>query len=310
MSDAHDPHGAHAPEPAEITNPFLWTAGLIAIAAFLVWLFFQFMGEGRIAARGEPPVRVEQGQQSEPDHAKLAADKSQEVIDKGQQLYVKQCAACHGLDGQPVAGAGSGGVSPRNFHKDAFKNPNGGGPYGIYSVISHGYGAMPAVLSVDPVGRYAIAHYIRETWVKKDSPQNYIEQDKVALPKGGGAKAEKQYPPNEQPVPATLYSLMQVTASQADADARQLATWLAAAGDPTDATLAIDARRLTALVERRQQLGSSLYQAARGGDQERFIALLTAADSPGTGSTDFALMPTTRLAALFTHARKAAGADR
>jgi mono/diheme cytochrome c family protein len=309
MSDAHD-HGAHAPEPAELTNPFLWTAGLVAICGFLVWLFFHFLGEGRIAARGHERVHAQESRPAEPDHEKLAADKSQEVIEKGQQLYVKNCASCHGSDGTPPPGAGTG-VPPRNFRTDAFKNPNGGGPYGIYSVISHGYGAMPGILSVPPEGRYAVAHYIRETWVKKDNAANYAAQDKVPLPKGGGGAAvEKQYPPNEQPVPDTLHPLMRVVSEQAAAEQQRIAGWLSAAESAADPATAGDVAILAAYVSRRQQLASALYQSARANDRERFVALVTAADCPGAANAELSLMPEPRMAALFDHVKKAAGADR
>ncbi|MBA2480883.1 MAG: cytochrome c [Planctomycetes bacterium] len=311
MSDAHDPHGAHAPEPAEISNPFLWTAGLIVICGFLIWLFFHFLGEGRVAVRGTSRVKIHDTKQVEPDHAALAADRSPEVIEHGQQLYVKNCASCHGMDGNPVPGAGSGGVPPRNFNKDAFKNANGGGPFGIYSVISHGYGTMPAILSVPQDGRYAIAHYIRETWVKTNNAANYIEQDKVPLPKGGGdAEAVKQYPPNEQPAPAALHPLMRVVSNQAQADRQRMSSWLAAAETSSDSDVARDVRAFGRLIERRQHLAGELYGAARGHERDRFIALVTAADSPGTDSSGFALMSHARLAAVFTQVEKAAGADR
>src|SRR4051812_26886911 len=183
--DAHgDDHGAHAPEPREITHPAIWTVGLVAMSLFLVWVFFHEISLGHAAARGEPSVpdlmRAEGGGPPEPDHLKLIQDRSPEVLEKGQEVYAKNCATCHGMNGDLKGGTNA---QARNFHTDAFKNPCGGGPYGLFLVVTNGYGAMPGLKNIDPASRYAVVHYVRETWVKTDNAKNYVAEDPPGIQK-------------------------------------------------------------------------------------------------------------------------------
>jgi len=102
MSAAHDDaHGYAAPEPVEITNPLLWSVFLLAACLALVWWFFHWLDSGRVEGRrGERIPQVGKATMAvEPDHRKLAADRSQDVIDHGALLYAKNCASCHGTNG-------------------------------------------------------------------------------------------------------------------------------------------------------------------------------------------------------------------
>ncbi len=320
MSDSHaspGTHGAddHAPEPVDFTHPIIWTIGLLAISAFLVWLFFHFMGSGRITARGEPNVALEVGAKGEvePDHAKLIADRTPEVIERGQMIYAKNCVSCHGPHGDTNT-SGNSANPPRNFHKDEFKNPLGGGPYALYVVLSKGYGGMPAFPGLSPADRYAVVHFVRESWVKVDNANCYLENDLEAviptIPKAGEAgSGGPKYPPNEQPAPAMLNPLLQITADQATEQEHGARAWLAAADRDADPAVAPDLKRLEAMVEHRQRLSLVLREAARAGDQDRFLAVLTAADAPAVNSAEFSVMPADRLSALFAHLRKAAAAE-
>jgi hypothetical protein len=311
MSDAHDTHDAHVQDPPDITNPLLWTVGLVAICSFLVWLFFHFLDEGRITGRDHGVIELQRPLEAEPDHLSLIETNTVEVREMGQQLYLKNCAACHGQDGHP---ASVNNRQARDFHTDRFTNPQGGGPFGFYSVITHGLGAMPPVPAVDPAGRYAIAHFIRETWVKTDNAANYVEKDSpqvlASLPKPGAAKEEgPKTPPNEQPVPETMYPLLHAIADDADREAEPIRRWLAAARGFADQRSAADLRQLEEFLLRRLRLGTETHRAALAGDAKRFQeSLLSAAPISGEGSA-FAVMPVERMAALFDAARKAAAEE-
>jgi cytochrome c5 len=320
-ADAHDAHAgdhdAHAPEPKEFTHPALWTVGLVAIAAFLVWLFFHELGVGRTVSRGEIPVpllvKAEGGGEPEPDHLKLIADRSPEVLEKGQSIFGKNCASCHGMNGDL-----KGGTAPnaRNFHADAFKNPCGGGPYGLYLVVTNGWGAMPSMkASLNPEQRYAVIHYIRETWVKTDNAKNYLVDDlpeeKAKIP-APGAKGEEgpSVPPNEVTAPEKVFPLMRAIADEAETQVRSQQAWLDAAAGAAAPEARADVERLRALAARDRALGAMLQGACKAGDRKLFVALLVEGQSPGAPTADFALMSADRLAALYASARAAAEGSR
>jgi mono/diheme cytochrome c family protein len=311
MSDspAHE-HDDHGPEPTELTHPLLWTAGLVVSALGLVWLFFHCMSEGGRAARGEVPVSqlMAPSGAPEPDHLALIADRSPEVLALGRKVFTTNCASCHGMNGDL-----KGGTQPqaRNFHTDAFKNPNHGGPFALYQVVSHGYGLMPAFMGIDPASRYAAVHYIREAFVKKYNPANYVENDPpdvlAQIPKPGVAgSAEPSLPPNERPAPPLLYPLLQAESEQGAATMASLRQWsdaMSAAATPENRQ---EVDRLRSLALHNGGLGVALRDAAKSGDRPRFIELLTASHVPGAAATDFALMPGDRLTMLYDVARSGA----
>ena len=49
--NADSAHGHHAPEGSEVSSPILWTACILAIIGFLVWLFFHYLASGRVVGR-------------------------------------------------------------------------------------------------------------------------------------------------------------------------------------------------------------------------------------------------------------------
>lgn len=102
---------------------------------------------------------------------------SAELVEKGKTLFQTSCASCHGETGQ---GNGPGGVAlnppPRNFTSaDGWKNS----PLlsGIYKTLEEGIpgSGMISYNFLIPEDRFALAHYIRETFLKdapKDTPDD------------------------------------------------------------------------------------------------------------------------------------------
>lgn len=100
---------------------------------------------------------------------------SAELVEKGKTLFQTSCVSCHGETGQ---GNGPGGVAlnppPRNFTSaDGWKNS----PLisGIYKTLEEGIpgSGMISYNFLTPEDRFALAHYIRETFLKnapKDTP--------------------------------------------------------------------------------------------------------------------------------------------
>lgn len=280
------------PQPREFSHPVLWTVGLAAAALSLAWVFAHWFGRGAAHGRDEGPAKLAPAETVKAvDHAALIADRSPAVIDRGQQLYLKNCAACHGANGdQNVTGSSP---APRNFKAEAFKAEWGGGPYGIYLTLTKGWGqGMPGFTNLEAADRYAIAHFVRETWVK--GSDRYLADDAEAIaaqiPTSGGAAAADgpRTPPSQVEQPARLHPLMQVVATaEAGADSEALA-WIRAAVPAAEAAERPLLARVASAGERRAGWLRDLRAAAGSGDRARTAQILTAA---GSGDPSLALIP-------------------
>jgi len=315
MSDSPAPgHDDHAPAPAEFSHPLLWTVGLIVACSFLLWLFFHCMSLGNVAARGEPQIKEIMpqvgGGEPEPDHEALTKDYAPDFLAQGQRIFAKNCASCHGMQGDLVGGSNA---QARNFHSDPFKNPNGGGPYALYLVVSHGFNAMPAFPGLAPIDRYAAVQYIRTAFVKRYDPKNYVEEDPIDLqetmPKPGLAATGPLLPPNERPTPALLYPLMQADADRSVAAITTQNLWLDTMDRAATDDTSVDINRFHVLVSQNRGLGEALYEAAKADNKATFIQLVLGTEVPGAHTSAFDLMPASRLDTLYqaAHAATAGG---
>lgn len=136
---------------------------------------------------------------------------SAELVEKGKKLFQTSCTSCHGEAGK---GDGPGGVAlnppPRNFTSlTGWKN----GPLlsGIYKTLEEGIpgGGMISYNFLLPEDRFALAHYIRETFVPnapKDSP------DELALLDATYNLSKVQEIPAQIPVK----SAMLITSNEGD----------------------------------------------------------------------------------------------
>lgn len=286
----HAAHG-HAPAPAEITNPALWTAGLLIACGLLIWGFFHFYALGAITARQHGRIEKKVASAAPIDHQKLISDRSQAVLDRGEQVYGKNCVACHGPKGDMMqAGA-------RNFRTEAYKAEWGGGPHGFYLTLTNSYKAMPAFTNLSPADRYAVAHYIRET-MSKPANGAYVADDAPAVAKlipapGGAAESAKEIDPAAIAEPALTHQLMAVMATES-ADRVALAKrWID--GLPADPDVAL----VRTLAETRPQWLTNLHAASINGLGAPIISdLLTGSNGLGSPEPTFALMAQPRLEAL------------
>jgi mono/diheme cytochrome c family protein len=306
MSASHDDAHAHgAPDPVELTHPLLWTACLLAASLALVWWFFHFLAAGRVEGRrGEViPPAGHAAQHMEPDHAKLGADRSDEVIQRGALVYAKNCANCHGTNGDNPPSIS--GTPPRNFRKDAFKGPLGGGPYGLYVVVTRGFGSMPAFPSLSAADRYAVIHFVRETMVKPSNPKNYVakDADSVArqIPPPGAAAAAEPVARDLIEIKAPLLPLLAGISEEEAVRAAQTAKWLeqARAEAGTREALARGVQQLIGLAHERMGLSEQLQAAVAADNRARFIALLAGSDGSGALRPYFSLLPEDQLVGLF-----------
>lgn len=114
------------------------------------------------------------------DHAGLLRSLDAQSLKRGEAIYTRVCANCHGTREQP----GSMPTSLR-FAEAPFKN--GSDPQAMYRTLTHGYGAMTPQTWLVPQQKYEVIHYIRETYLKPHNPTQYRRVDDAylaSLPKG------------------------------------------------------------------------------------------------------------------------------
>lgn len=313
---------AHTPEAPERSHPLLWTAGLLFITIVLIAWFAHFYRSG--VAHGRelgmiPSTASEPKGPGEPDHLALIANKGPDVLDRGATVWGKNCATCHGPQGH--SNPANMNPPPRNFWTDAFKNPNGGGPYGLYTVLTNGYaGRMPGFPTLSPEDRYAVAHYLRESFVKPNNAKNYLEADSkellAKLPKPGEGSGAEPIPPKQQPVPKEVFPLMQGVSTASGAEAAAAAAWLARAIDGSEgavnsALVAIDRHwsgdSSAGIRPIATEALVSLSRAIAAGQLDEAKAMLMH-PAPGAFVPEIGLLSSSDFDALIAQLRKAAPA--
>jgi mono/diheme cytochrome c family protein len=294
----------HARDLPERTHPVIWTIGLIVIITILVSWFHHWFGAGFAEGRDHGAFPKPAPAIAEPDHAALIKNVNPDVLSQGETIFQSQCARCHGPNGDLVNASTPPSPPARNYRKDAFKK--GSGPYEMYVTVTNGFAGMPPFNNLKPEDRYAVIHYIREAFMKKDNPSQYSKADAIPIPKKGEGGEGAKTPPYKRPVEVPVHPLMAGLAAQAKVERAQVDQWL----DRARASAKSDAQQ-TALVDEvkslDQLLTSELYRAARDRDQGRLIDLLVKG-SAGAFKPRFALTPETQVVALVKNLQMAAGA--
>ena len=114
------------------------------------------------------------------DHAGLIGSLDASSFARGEAIYARVCANCHGTKDQP----GSLPSSPR-FASGTFKN--GSDPHRMYQTLTRGYGMMAAQPWMVPQQKYDVIHYIREAYLRPFNPTRFVAIDRGylnGLPKG------------------------------------------------------------------------------------------------------------------------------
>jgi hypothetical protein len=122
------------------------------------------------------------------DHAKLIHNLNVKSLAHGKEIYTTLCATCHG----DMEKEGSLPTATR-FHSGEFKN--GSDPYRMFKTLEKGYGMMVAQSQYTAEQKYAVIHYIRETFLKENNPSQYVTADDDylnSLPLGIHKKSVKQ----------------------------------------------------------------------------------------------------------------------
>jgi mono/diheme cytochrome c family protein len=114
------------------------------------------------------------------DHAEIVSGWNDKSLEEGAAIYNSLCIVCHGDAKQ----AGSLPTALR-FTEGPFKN--GADPYSMYLTLTKGYNQMVAQPQYTTAQKYAVIHYIRETFLRSNNPTQYTELTPAALaalPKG------------------------------------------------------------------------------------------------------------------------------
>ena len=126
------------------------------------------------------------------DHAGLIHALDDNSYKRGEAIYTRVCANCHGTREQ----VGSMPTSLR-FAEGKFKN--GSDPLRMYQTLTLGYGMMTPQTWMVPQQKYDVIHYIREALLKPHNPKSYTVIDDAylaTLPKG---KSRGPKPSNIEP---------------------------------------------------------------------------------------------------------------
>lgn len=151
---------------------------IVALAIGLGAPVFAVLGHlngERAADFAYPKEQAAAGTSSGPRDYKDVVLTSAASVEKGQELFLRNCVACHGTDADGQ-GPGAAGLTPppRNFVDPKAKWTRGRQPLEIYETLTAGSPgtAMPGFAASLPVAdRWAIVHYLASLPGVKDQYQ-------------------------------------------------------------------------------------------------------------------------------------------
>lgn len=114
------------------------------------------------------------------DHAGLISKWNAETLKRGEAIYQRVCANCHGTKDRP-------GSLPTSLRFAEGKFKNGSDPLSMYRTMTYGFGLMMPQTWMVPSQKYDVIHYIRETYLKPHNPGQFVSVDAdliARLPKG------------------------------------------------------------------------------------------------------------------------------
>ncbi len=160
--------------PAETVNLLASRQQFLDLVRYLIELHEG--GPDRAARLVPPPWLLAQVPEYEArvDHAGLIASWDAESLARGEAIYTRVCASCHGSP----AREGSIPTAMR-FAKGRFKN--GCDPYSIYQTLTRGFGLMAPQTWMVPQQKYDVIHYLREAYLKPHNPSQYVPVDPAYL---------------------------------------------------------------------------------------------------------------------------------
>ncbi|MDC0935354.1 c-type cytochrome [Pirellulales bacterium] len=122
------------------------------------------------------------------DHRGLISDWDESAWEEGESLYNRLCINCHGTKKRP-------GSLPNALRFARGKFRNGADPWSMYKTITHGYRMMLPQRQLTPEEKYNVIHYIRESYLRENNPEQYFPVDDIylaSLPQGASRGPESQ----------------------------------------------------------------------------------------------------------------------
>lgn len=110
------------------------------------------------------------------DHSKLIASWDAKSLERGEAIYQRVCANCHGTHDKP-------GSLPTSLRFASGKFKNGSDPLSMYRTITYGFGLMTPQTWMVPSQKYDVIHYIREAYLKNSNNSQYATVDSNYLKK-------------------------------------------------------------------------------------------------------------------------------
>lgn len=104
------------------------------------------------------------------DHAGMIASLNGDSYRRGEAIYSRVCANCHGTHRRP-------GSLPTSLRFATGKFKNGNDPFTMYQTLTRGFGMMVPQAWMVPQQKYDVIHYIREAYLKRDNPSQYFAVD-------------------------------------------------------------------------------------------------------------------------------------
>ena len=101
------------------------------------------------------------------DHVGFLNELNQEAFQRGEAIYNRVCMNCHGTKDKP-------GSLPTSLKFASERFRNGSDPYTMYQTVTRGFGMMPAQYQLVPQQKHDVVYYIREEYVKKHNPSQYV----------------------------------------------------------------------------------------------------------------------------------------
>ncbi len=146
------------------------------------------------------------------------------LLAEGKQVFVANCAPCHGIDGYGNGPRAAGlNPPPRNYHTGVFRY--GTSVLTMYHTVTNGSPgtSMPSFVALSPEERMAVIHYIRQNFIPKSALQHNTPAQLAALATPA-SNAPAALPPL-QPVPSgpriPIAVAMQIFAGEAAAQQPQ-----------------------------------------------------------------------------------------
>ncbi|MFM7152332.1 MAG: DUF6797 domain-containing protein, partial [Gemmataceae bacterium] len=108
------------------------------------------------------------------DHAGLIRGLDASSFQRGEAIYNRVCANCHGT--RELTGS-----IPTSLRFADGKFKNGSDPFRMYQTLTHGYGMMTPQTWMVPEQKYDVIHYIREAYLKPHNQDFYTKVDRAYL---------------------------------------------------------------------------------------------------------------------------------